>query len=205
MEQVGARPRDRLVALEETLEALRALLRGEAVSREGRHVRLDGVHLEFAPAQAPPLLAGITGPRGIAVAGRAADGLVLPELSSPAFVRAARERLGQADPRVVVYALLALDDDPAVARDAVRPVLAGWLESVERPHQLAPLGVSAQDVRALPDALVAELAVAGDAAACAAAIRALGEAGATSVALMALPGREEEQLARVGREVLPLL
>ncbi len=205
MLQVGARPRDRLVALEEALEALRALLSGERVDRAGRHVRLDGVQLEFPPARVPPLLAGVTGPRGVAVAGRAADGLVLPELSSPEFVRATRERLGREDAQVVVYALLCVEDDAAAARDAVRPLVRGWLGAADRSHQIAPLGRGEAELAALPDELVARLAVAGDPQGCADAIRALGEAGATSVALMAPPGRDAQQHERVGAEVLRLL
>ncbi len=205
MRQVGARPRDRLVALEETLEAVRALLRGEQVTRAGRHVHLDGVALEFPPAEPPLVSAGALGPRSLEIAGRAADGVVIAEPSAPAFVRWARERVGAPGARVTVYAWFCLDDDPARAREALRPSLRGWLERPERALQRDVLDVDDADLAALSDHVVDLLVVAGDAAGCAARLRALGDAGADAVALFPLPGREDEQLRRLGAEVLPHL
>src|SRR4051812_47017372 len=43
MRQIGARPPDRLAALEETVNSVRSLLAGEAVTLHGRHVSLDAV------------------------------------------------------------------------------------------------------------------------------------------------------------------
>src|SRR3954447_12458326 len=68
MRQIGARPPDRLAALEETVAAVRALLAGEAVTVDGRHVHLDGVRLTHLPDQPPPILIGTTGPRALAAA-----------------------------------------------------------------------------------------------------------------------------------------
>jgi 5,10-methylenetetrahydromethanopterin reductase len=79
MRQIGARPPDRLVALEETVAAVRALLAGEELTVDGGHVRLDGVRLEQPPSAPPPVLIGTTGPRGLALASRVADGLLFPE------------------------------------------------------------------------------------------------------------------------------
>ena len=118
MEQVGARPPSRLAALEETLEVVRALLAGQRVTRHGRHVHLDDVVLDWPPGQAPPVLAGVVGPRSVEVAARAADGMVLPEGSPPAFVADVRARLGPAA-RLVVYVWAA----PTL--DAVRAAAEG--------------------------------------------------------------------------------
>lgn len=79
MRQIGARPRDRLVALEEVVRTTRALLHDEAVDSEGRFVTLRDVRLEQPPVTPPEILVGTTGERGIEIAARAADGLVVAE------------------------------------------------------------------------------------------------------------------------------
>ncbi|MFD0330664.1 LLM class flavin-dependent oxidoreductase [Streptacidiphilus monticola] len=53
MESVGARARSPLSLLEETVTAVRALLRGERVELVGREVRIDGLELVHPPAEAP--------------------------------------------------------------------------------------------------------------------------------------------------------
>ena len=80
--------------LEQTVAAVRALLAGERVSAAG----LDAVALAHVPDPPPPVLVGTTGPAGLAIAGRAADGVLLPEGSGPAAVRAARAAAGRRPP-----------------------------------------------------------------------------------------------------------
>ena len=112
MRQIGARPPDRIVALAETVAAVRTLLAGEEVSGAG----LEAVRLDFPPPTVPPVLVGSTGPRGLAVA---SDGILLPEGAGPAAVRWAR---AQADPgQTVVYAWLSIAGDEATALAALRP------------------------------------------------------------------------------------
>ncbi|WP_326808638.1 LLM class flavin-dependent oxidoreductase [Streptomyces sp. NBC_01186] len=50
MGQVGARAESPVTLLREHLDAMRALLRGERVSVEGRYVKLDAVALDWPPA-----------------------------------------------------------------------------------------------------------------------------------------------------------
>ncbi|RSM78619.1 LLM class flavin-dependent oxidoreductase, partial [Streptomyces sp. WAC 01325] len=73
MGQVGARVESPVTLLREHLDVLRALLRGERVTVEGRYVRLDDVALDWPPAEAVPIIAGVTGPRSLRLAGEAAD------------------------------------------------------------------------------------------------------------------------------------
>lgn len=203
MRQIGARPPDRIVALEETVSAVRRLLAGERVTVAGRHVRVNDVVLGHPPDPAPPILVGTTGPAGLAVAGRAADGLLLPEGSGAAAVTWARERLAQAGQvgEVTVYAWLSVDDDEERALAPLRSGLESWQRLYPRLAALAGAGEGAP----LGDEALRSIAVAGDAAACARAIAALGEAGAATVVLLPRPGEEQEQLERVAREVRPLL
>jgi alkanesulfonate monooxygenase SsuD/methylene tetrahydromethanopterin reductase-like flavin-dependent oxidoreductase (luciferase family) len=79
MKQIGALPAQRLAALDETAIAIRAPLAGETVTMGGTYVKLSEVALEQAPRVAPPVLTGTTGPKGLAVAGRHADGSLLPK------------------------------------------------------------------------------------------------------------------------------
>ena len=65
MRQVGAWPPSPLTLLEETLNAMRALLRGERLSTHGRHVQLDDVVLERAPAVIPRVIAGVRSPKSL--------------------------------------------------------------------------------------------------------------------------------------------
>jgi 5,10-methylenetetrahydromethanopterin reductase len=207
MGQIGALPQRRLAALEEVVLAVRRLLAGETLTVAGTHVRLQEVALETPPATAPPILVGSTGPKGVRLAARSADGLLLPEGCGPAFVEWAAAELSderpQARPCRVVYAWLRIDDDPGAAEAALRPALAGWLASGIYPEPLRRAGVplpprSARDFRAL----TRELAVAGDAAACAAAIARLAAAGADSVVLAPVgpdPAGQIEKLAEALR------
>ena len=124
MAQIGALPARRLAALAETATAIRALLAGETVTTGGTHVKLSAVALEQPPPIAPPVLIGTTGPQGLAVAGRHADGILLPEGSGPAFVEWA---IGQTSAtsalRCVVDCWFSIDDDPVCARRRLLPAL----------------------------------------------------------------------------------
>ncbi len=203
MRQIGALPPSQLAALEETIVALRCLLDGERLTTSGRYVVLDDVQLVFPPAVRPPIVVGVTGPKGIDIAGRAGDGLLLPEGSSPAFVRAAVQRLGK-PAACVVYVLFAVDDDAEVAQAMV----AGSVDEFapgEVDDRLAKLGrveqVAAAD-------RIERYAVAGAPADCARAIDTLVQAGATSVVVV--PGTpagsdQDEQVRRFVGEVVPLL
>ena len=58
MRQVGAATPHQLALLEETITAVRALLRGETVTLRGTVVRLDAVRLVHPPAVPPPVASG---------------------------------------------------------------------------------------------------------------------------------------------------
>lgn len=89
MEQAGAAVPSPLTLLEETITAVRALLRGETVTTAGRYVRLDGLSLVHPPSVVPPVLAGVLRPRSLALSGRVAQGTILPEGFGPTGVREA--------------------------------------------------------------------------------------------------------------------
>lgn len=189
MGQVGARAGSPLTLLREQLDALRALLRGERVTTEGRYVRLDDVALDWPPAQAPEVLAGATGPRTLRLAGEAADGTLLTSATSPDGVRKARGLIdegrasaGRTDAhRVVVYVLA-----------ATGPGAGARLRA-----ELAAEGL----------ADVPELGVAGDAGAVAKAVRRYAEAGADTVILQPTADEPDPEgfVRFVAEDVRPLV
>ncbi|WP_405973837.1 LLM class flavin-dependent oxidoreductase [Streptomyces sp. NBC_00988] len=165
MGQVGARVESPVTLLREHLDALRALLRGERLTTDGRYVKLDDVVLDWPPAGPVEILAGATGPRTLRLSGAAADGTILTASTPPDGVRRARqlidegrESAGRTEPhKVVVYLLTATGPDAAARLRA----------------ELADEGVES----------VPDLGVAGDAGTVAKAVQRLAEAGADTVIL----------------------
>lgn len=165
MGQVGARAESPVTLLREYLVALRALLRGERVTTDGRYVKLDDVALDWPPQTPVEILAGATGPRTLRLSGEFADGTILTSGTSPEGVRKARQLIDEGRKsasrdgghEVVVYLLTATGPD-AAAR------LRAELE--------------ADGVASVPD-----LGVAGNAEAVAKAVQRLADAGADTVIL----------------------
>jgi alkanesulfonate monooxygenase SsuD/methylene tetrahydromethanopterin reductase-like flavin-dependent oxidoreductase (luciferase family) len=185
MAQAGARVQSPLTLLEEYATALRRLLAGERVTVTGRYVTLDDVALTWVPATAPPLVLGGVGPRSLALAARLGDGNLLGTAMTEDEVREA-----------CAAVRAARDGEPhPVGATVIAATGPGAQERVDRevPHWGRTPGEGA--------------AVAGDAATLAGALRRLGDAGVTSVAVH--PTRDEPDLAGflrfLGREVRPLL
>jgi alkanesulfonate monooxygenase SsuD/methylene tetrahydromethanopterin reductase-like flavin-dependent oxidoreductase (luciferase family) len=112
MRQVGAAVPSPMSLLEETIIAVRALLRGETVTLHGRAVHLDGVSLVHPPAEPPPVLAGVVSPRSLALSGRVAEGTIIPEGRGPEQLPSIIERIGAAgDHELVAFVHLCLGDD----------------------------------------------------------------------------------------------
>ncbi len=205
MKQIGAAPTSSMKALEETVEAVRRLLRGEMVTVQGTQVRLDQVQMQLTPQQAPPLLVGGVRERTLQLAGRAGDGAILTSMSSPVYVRWALDRIrqggaeaGRSQHRLVVNLDVKVNPDGEAARQAARKALIErlpWPEIV-----LDSLGISAEAERffqehtreqaaeQLPDAWLDALAAAGTPEQAAAGVRRLIDAGADAVVLQPLNG-----------------
>lgn len=213
MRQVGAWPASPLTLLDEQATALRALLRGESVTTDGRYVHLDNVRLETPAAQPPLVLAGVRGPKSLALAAQVTDGVVLAEPATPEYIAATLGHLGDGPGRhVVTYDVACVDDDADRARSLARPALEWIGEPDWAPHlaplpfaqEFAALRAEAADrsafAQALPDSWVDRLAVVGTPAGARAAIDARHAAGASTTVLIpvgAEPFAALEALARV--------
>ncbi|GGS90021.1 oxidoreductase [Streptomyces chromofuscus] len=189
MGQVGARAASPLTLLREHLDALRALLRGERLTTEGRYVKLDDVALDWPPPGPVEILAGATGPRTLQLSGAAADGTVLTAGTPPEGVRQARRLIDEGrasadrtDPhRVVVYLLTATGPDAAARLHAE---------------------LTAEGLADVPD-----LGVAGDAPTVAKAVERLTEAGADTVILQPTADEPDPEgfIRFTARDVRPLV
>jgi alkanesulfonate monooxygenase SsuD/methylene tetrahydromethanopterin reductase-like flavin-dependent oxidoreductase (luciferase family) len=185
MGQVGARVDSPMTLLREYTTALQALLAGERVSTAGRYVQLEDVQLGWPAERKPDLHVAAVRPKTIALAGELADGLVLTGATPPQDVAAARaavdsargERPGRTRITVYLMAVSGLDAEQRYERE-----LADW--------QLTG----------------ADLGVAGDPDAIAAAVRRWADAGADTIVLQ--PAADEDPVAYarfVGEQIRPLV
>ena len=165
MGQVGARAESPVTLLREYLVALRALLRGERVTTDGRYVKLDDVALDWPPQTPVEILAGATGPRTLRLSGEFADGTILTSSTSPEGVRKARQLIDEGR--------------KSASRDGTHEVVV-YLLTATGPDAAARLRaeLEADGVASVPD-----LGVAGEAKAVAEAVRRLADAGADTVIL----------------------
>jgi alkanesulfonate monooxygenase SsuD/methylene tetrahydromethanopterin reductase-like flavin-dependent oxidoreductase (luciferase family) len=126
MDQVGAGTPHKLALLGETITAVRTLLRGETLTLHGTVIHVDGVTLVHPPSEVPPVVAGVVGPRSLALAGRVADGTILPEGIGPDGVGAALARIDAAPHELTVFTYLSLDADAPAFTELVADQ-ARWL------------------------------------------------------------------------------
>jgi 5,10-methylenetetrahydromethanopterin reductase len=210
MTQIGARPAKRVAALGEVITAVRGLLAGEVVTMAGTWVSLDSVVLENPPEVVPPVLAGTTGAQGMRLAARRADGLLLPEGCGLTFISQARQLMAEVsrplpDPLdLVVYAWLRIGEDEP-ARAALSRAVAHWFDCglYGGPTRAAGLDESPRP-GPLGRPLVDELAVAGTADQCAAAVSRFAQAGAQRLVLAAVGPDPADQYETFARDALPL-
>ena len=123
VQRIGKRE-DPVASFERYLAAVQGYLRGEAVDRDGFASRLEW--LSYTNVPKVPVVVAATGPRVIEAAARQADGICLAVGADPAHVGAmmahAREAARKAGRtiRIGAYVNAVVNDDPRVARDAVR-------------------------------------------------------------------------------------
>ena len=223
MRQIGVYPRSPLTALAEHIQATRALLAGESVSIAGDYVRLDGVRLDHPPANVPPVLAGVRGPRSLELSGRIADGTILAWPLTGPYITQAREAIdrgrlaaGRTGPHLLAGGTpISIDTDPGRARDAVRAAVAAELAGPTGSIHVEPLGL-AGEVRQLladagslerfaadlPDRWIDQLVIAGDLTHCADRIASLADHGIDHVILGFPAGTGPDRQDTVSRQLI---
>jgi 5,10-methylenetetrahydromethanopterin reductase len=153
VQRIGKRE-DPVASFERYLITLQAYLSGEAVDRDGFASRLEW--LDHVRAPKVPVFVAATGRRVIATAARRADAVCLAAGADPdhlgRLLTHAREAAGGRDVRYGAFITAVVNDDVAVARDAVRGAAATFARfSAFRGSDLdrlpAPLAVAARHLR----------------------------------------------------------
>jgi len=215
MRQIGAFPKSQLKALGETTLNIRALLTGEAINFEGEYVQLDQARLLYPPGQIPPISLGVRGPKSLSLSGRVADGTILAEFSSPAYVSWARAQIAAGAQaaghelrghRLTVFVWTCLDSGANSAREQLRPLIAKALASESNNAHFTPMGILPEVQEylgngglehletAMPDTWTDQLSIAGTPEETKSAVHHLVEAGADTVVLVPLPDKGVDEL-----------
>jgi 5,10-methylenetetrahydromethanopterin reductase len=135
------RTRRPLAAMTEALQIVRALLSGGPLPAPEIFTARADTQLDFPPRRPGlPLYVGAVNAKMLGVSGALADGVQLGAITSPGYVRWAREQVAAGartagrDPATLDLAanvLISVDHDATAARDATREVLAYYLHRVE--------------------------------------------------------------------------
>ncbi|MEJ3652070.1 LLM class flavin-dependent oxidoreductase [Actinomycetes bacterium KLBMP 9759] len=189
MAQSGVRAESPMTLLREHLTTMRALLRGERVSVDGRYVKLDDVALDWPPSSAPPVFVGAVGPRSLKLSGEVADGTVLEASTRPDTVRKARALI---------------DEGRAAAGRTDRHEIVAYLHAATGPEATERVNA---ELRLWDEPPIPEFAHGVTAESVAEAVRGLVEAGADTVVLQHTSTEPDpEAFVRfVAQEVRPLV
>ncbi|WFE36357.1 LLM class flavin-dependent oxidoreductase [Micromonospora sp. WMMD975] len=220
-----------LTTIEEAVEVVRRLLRGDRSGFDGRVFSLAaGTALRYAVHRPdPPLLLGAWGPQGAALAGRIADEIKVGGSANPDMVPVIRERLRAgaekagrdvADVGIVLGAVTVVDTDGEAARAKARTEVAMYLavvaeldptvalpdDLVKRVGDLVDAGEHAAAGRSIPDDVLDRFAFSGTPEQVAAQAQALIDAGVRRVEFGTPHGLTDERgVDLLGSAVLPLL
>ena len=123
--------------IKETIEVIRALLRGRSVEFHGEVINLDQGRLSFVPPRSTiPIYVASNGPFGQRVAGATADGAIMEACASvyeavtfSAEIATGAARAGRDPKGIKRLARLntCIASDGRAAREAVRPLVARYL------------------------------------------------------------------------------
>jgi G6PDH family F420-dependent oxidoreductase len=83
----------RLEMLEEAVDLIRELWKGEPVTRQGKHYRVDTARIYTLPDQPPPIYVSAFGPKALDVAARIGDGYIGTQ-DDPDLVKAFKAKSG---------------------------------------------------------------------------------------------------------------
>jgi probable F420-dependent oxidoreductase len=132
---MGVPFRKPVTMMRETVEALRAIFRGEKVTMAGKMVKINGFRLDAPIEFAPKIYIGAQGAKMLRIAGEIGDGVIVnfitPE-TLPAMLDHTRDGMRAAgkDPAkldVVCRIIVAVDEDEAVSRTLFRRSLTAYV------------------------------------------------------------------------------
>ncbi len=199
----------------DTLRFLRKALAGEKVSERYETFEVKGFKLERAPKIPPRIVLAALRPRMLRLAAEEADGAITNWLS-PEDVRKVRAEVGP-ETELVARLFVCVSEDAEKVRELGRWMLASYLTvpvyaafhdwlgrgEVLRPmHEAWAAGDRQAALKAIPDEVVDELIVHGDAATCRARIREYVRNGLNTPVLAPIPGGGVP-IAQAVRELAP--
>jgi 5,10-methylenetetrahydromethanopterin reductase len=167
-ERKPARP---LTAVKESIQIVRAILAGEAVDFDGAEYTAHVPPLRpdaDAPRGPVPLYVAGTGPKMQIMAGELADGLLTPSITTPGFVRYARENLatgaataGRDPDRIDLGCTIvaSIDEDRDTGREGAREIagmyLANKVQNIQASADvlLDEAGLSQEEIRPVAEAM----------------------------------------------------
>lgn len=218
-------------SLQEAVEIIRAMLRGDSVSYPGQRFQVSDVKFAFQPTvRDVPIYLGVVGPRNLELAGELADGLLLSVMTSPAYVRYALEQVKRgADKRdrnlvnfdVQAYLLISIGRERTKARNAIKPFIgtligmAGFFGPdpiltctglpLEEIKPLTEKALKGEDVSLLvSDWMLDTFTISGTPEECQERLNLLVEAGLTSPVAFEVPGVGfEETIGNVKKYLWP--
>ncbi|HMA37237.1 MAG TPA: LLM class flavin-dependent oxidoreductase [Chloroflexia bacterium] len=187
-------PFDRpLEHLREYLTVLRGLLWDGKVDFQGRQYRVRARLAGGAPPPRTPLpIAALRAP-AFQLAGELADGAIswlcpIPYLVQTALpaLRAGAEAAGRPVPPLIGHVPVAMHGDRAAIRAAALPQIGGYARAPFYARMFADAGFPVPADGRMPDALIDELVVAGDAPTVAARLRAIRAVGVDELLITVL-------------------
>lgn len=231
--ELGIRMERPAVAIREAVEVIRPLLAGRMVDLVGETTVARGVSLHgLSPRPDIPIIVASRGDRVLQVAGAVADGAMIATYATPEGLRHGRDMVlaGLAaagrSPDGFGWATrvdVALTDDPVVARDAVRPMIAAMVMAsypdtaflehagLELTPELAAMAARKEEALAfasghlVPDAYVEQYAWTGTPEQVATRIAAVADAGFRDIVVLLQPMSvdPEPAIRRFALEVVP--
>jgi 5,10-methylenetetrahydromethanopterin reductase len=225
MKQMDLYPKSPLTSMTEAVHGIKRLAKGETLIEKGEYYSFDNIHLAHS---APDLrvMTAVVGPKSVDLTARIADGLQISALAGSRYVREVSERIAKIraaeglprEFKVLTYALASVGPNSSDSRRKMRKAAAFYLGALgptlltevygvnEQLKELIKKGGADAIEKEMPDEWLDWLGVAGSPAEAASSIKALFDAGSTSVALCIVPTEElRAQLKLIGREVLPLV
>ncbi|SFY47532.1 LLM class F420-dependent oxidoreductase [Streptomyces sp. F-1] len=191
--------------LEEALEIIRALFRGDHVTYHGEHFDVESARLWDLPDQPPPIGVAVSGEQSCRLAGHLAD-LVIATEPKAGLLEAFDRHGGEGKPRIgqlpVSYGT---DRDAAVERahGQFRWFGLGWKVNSELPH---PDFFAAATQFVTPDDVASSIPCGDDPEDFVAAVRPYAEAGFDEIALVQIGGETQpEFLDWSAKTLLPAL
>ncbi len=187
----------------DTLRFLKKALAGEKVTEAYETFEIKGFKLERAPKTPPRIVLAALRPRMLRLAAEEADGAITNWLS-PADVCKVRAEIGP-DTELIARLFVCVSEDTDKVRELARWMLASYLtvpvyaafhdwlgrgELLRPMHEAWAAGDRQAALKAIPDEVVDDLIVHGDAATCRARIREYVATGLDTPILAPIPGGE---------------